>query len=151
MPDNRRAIIDDLVTTLSAINGAAPYETEVLRVDRFTSTWNQAKSFKDKPIIGIAAGPVTAQHQPGSQLRCSGRFYLWCHLAGLDEAERLSTIDKLIDDVIYALSLNTRRGGYATSTSIAGWETDEQDETRGNSLSARIDVDIVWFRTLGKS
>jgi hypothetical protein len=151
LSDNRRAIIENLVTTLTAINGVAPYETEVARVDRFTSTWGQAKNFIGRPIIGIAAGPTTTAYQKTFSIRCTSRFYLWCHISGLDETERLETIDKLIDDVIYALSLSQSRGGYASSTTIVGWETDEQDDTRGNSLSARVDVDIVYFRTTGKS
>jgi hypothetical protein len=165
MAENWGAIRANLATVLAAINGTAPYETTVGTVDTFFRTWNEVNNLS-YPIIGISAAGADTEYKHTNTFRVVHKLYLWMHIKGGPitdpknatghdlrvDANLIAEMDRLIDDVIYALSLDQKRGGYATSTTITHWETDEADvEGRRGTISARMDIDIVYFRTTGKS
>jgi hypothetical protein len=151
---SRRLILDNLVTTLEAINGTGDYTTTVANVFRHTRTWNQVDRTL-RPAICIHEGETTYEYFPSSVIRVEFTVDLLCYVDATGEDARINALNDLLDDLFIALFTDQTRGvdangdPNAVSTTIVSSQTDGADSDGQECL--RVTLLIVYERDQGVS
>lgn len=151
----RKNIIDNVITTLTAITTAGGYKTTVDTVARVAKDWASVGE-NEMPWLGIKVGKETFVYRSTFGLiDVKLPIQIVGHVIATSDTSRSEKLNNLLDDVIAALSSDPTRDNNAVTTTILGGETDEGDpdtaDSRGGSGSFVLDVEIFYQRTTSSS
>lgn len=151
---NRNLILEDIATSLGAIDGTGSFTSTVTTVERVIKDW-QSVGAQEMPWLGFAPIRTAYTMMPFGQIECTMDVTIVGIAQASTDSTRSDTISELVDDVIYALGIDATRGGNAVSTSIVSCETDEGDpdtmDSRGGTCGFVMGIQVRYDRTSGST
>jgi hypothetical protein len=144
----RSGAVQNLATVLAAINGTGSYYTTVATVERIYRNPVDPDSGAH-PWIGILPLQDRYEYLPGQQIRVTLPVQLVAYVDGATAALRATAMEELLDDIIYALHLDSTRSANAVLTRVATSSTDEGDPDVVDFGTLVVDLEMVYFRTMG--
>lgn len=152
----RDLILDNIVTVLGTITVAAGYKTTVTTVARGFRDWAEMGA-SELPAIQVWPGRCRYKegYLPFSQIRAVLEVRILAHVTAATLTAKQDALAAIEDDIIAALSLDTKRGGSAAepnaiSTTVVESGTDEGDDSvnsEGGTGSIGMLVEVVFMRS----
>lgn len=146
---SRNLILENIFTSLSAIDGTGNFKTTLKKVERHVKEWESVGS-QEMPWAGFMPIRTLHTHQPGTVVRCVMELAIVAHVNESTDAGKSDSISDVIDDIWEALNIDTTRGGNAVMTTIMEVETDEGDpdsiDSKGGTGSAVVRANVVYNR-----
>lgn len=146
----RNLILEDIATSLAAIDGTGVFKTTVKTVERHVKEWDSVGA-QEMPWLGFMPIRTLYEHQPGTVVRSVMEIAIVGHVNEDTDAKKSDSISDLIDDVWEALNVDTTRSGNAVMTTVTESETDEGDpdtiDSKGGSGSTVIRLNVVYNRS----
>lgn len=145
MADEHNAILANLVTVLSAIDGTGSYSLTMDTVERLAKSADGVKPGQ-KPWAGIVHMQTVAKSEHGSQFMCTMDVRIIVHVDAATNSARGAAVDNIIDDVLLAVYTDPTRDANASTTQVLNWETDEGDPDAQKATAVVFTLKIVYFR-----
>lgn len=150
MSTNALVILQNIKTTLAAINGTGSFKTTVKRVEYWTSPTDGIDPIL-MPWIGLRPVNDIGPHQNNNQVQRDLGLKLHCIVRGSTVENAIIAAMNLGDDVFEALNADPFRGTTggmknATATYVGDWVFEEY--TPDNKFAAiMVDVRVRYHRT----
>jgi hypothetical protein len=112
----RELILQDLQTTLEAIDGKDPYWTEVKSVKRVPTVPEDLEGEEKPGLLIVATGePETIEHQHAYQEKRDLRVGI-IGILDRSKSDEGTEVNRFMKDVGRAIHVDVTRGGYASDT-----------------------------------
>lgn len=140
--------IQSVLGTITVVNG---YKTTVVTVEP-TFRSRDDVSIAERPYLAFGLGKETVDHDAFNTMRVVAPLVIVGLVSSSSWTTRSELLNKLIDDVVAALSADPQRNSNAISTYFKGWETDEADPDAGADGGACIiEGEIHYYRSCSAS
>ena len=150
----RKLILDDIESTLKAIGTMPNAKTSPCVVQRVVKEWDTSGSHS-RPWIGFRPSTSSFVYRPFGRVEVRLLVDIVAHVSGDDDDERADNLNDILDDIVAALQVDTRRGGHAIHTTITQSETDEGDpdtiDSAGGGGSVVLRAEVFYERTVSIS
>lgn len=125
----RKSILDNVQTSLEAIDGSGDYKTTVATVKNYLVPFDHEElGAASMPWVGYMPGLERFTPRPNKQMISVMPLTVLAHV-NTTFTNKTANLTDLQDDIIAALGADTTRGGYAVRTTLRESQTDEGDDT----------------------
>lgn len=124
---NRQLILDDLNTVLAALVGDETALVTLGKVERCLRAWDDPQ-INPLPWVGCCSTREVFTHEPFDHMVSVMEVDVWGHVAVPAEddlGDRAATSSDLLDMLKGAIMADPGRGGYAISTTLKDWFSDD--------------------------
>ena len=148
----RNKALDNLVTTLAGITTGGGYTNTIASVSKRALDWETGPKDVTLPAIGVFPLDATYEYLDVCTLRVAQRVAVEFIWDAADQDAVWADGDSIVDDIVYAISVDRTRGGNAMDTRIESMETDsgnpDTQDHRGGTAGGIVRLVIDLHRPI---